>query len=221
MAEKSKLEKAKCDIIENLEILTGDKLDICYEIYKIITSIEGNEAKLLRFFYENSEMIEQSNKRKVTQIFFDDEHNELEACYGKMIDGILEAALQKRLPEEEFYQMLWDAISSNLMLEDDKAKVFAIYYLWIDVRIPYFGLETGLRMENEEFKMLTKKGLNDIKKSRFILTTPMEQRTERASLLLRVLDSIEDERERAVLMVHMMDMSGRVYCREDRDEEIE
>lgn len=219
MPEKSLFEKAKCDIIEKLKTLDGNQMDVCYQICEVITSVKGKEVELLRFFYENAEMIEKSGAIEVEKVFSEDDYEIYESRYGKMINGILEATLQKGLSEEEFYRTLWNEISESSVLEDKKAKVFAVFYIWIDVRIPYFKLESGIQMEDEEFFEITLKRLKDIKKIRFIMSTKMEQKTERASLLIKVLDSIENEREKSVLMAQIMAMSGKYYRWDDEDEE--
>lgn len=218
MSGKNVFEEAKREIIEKLKILDGEQINVCYQIYKTIISVQGREAELLRFLYENSEMIEATDNVSVEKIFSEDEERKLALHYEKLVKGILETMLQKKYAVDEFYQSLWNAIAENPMIEDEKAKVYAVYNIWTDPRIPYFELEQGIQMENEEFAEIIYERLEDIKKIRFIMTTPLEQRTERASLLLKVLDDIKDERERAVLMVQLMVMCGIQRCREREDE---
>lgn len=218
MAERKSCDKVKSAIEEALRVLEGEQIDICYHIYKLISSVEGKEPELLRFFYENSEMIESSDEERVEVMFSEGERRSLEECYGKMVNGLLEATLRKKLPVEEFYQALWKAIAENPVLEDEKEKVFAVYYIWIDVRIPYFELEQGIKMSNADFMEITKKRLEDIKRIRFIMTAPLEQKTERASLLLKMLEGVPDEKERTVLMAQIMAISGRHTCSGEEEE---
>ena len=145
---------------------------------------------------ENSELIEPSNEERVKAIFSKEESLELEEMYGQMINGMLAALLTKNLSVNEFYEELWGAIVDNPILKEEKVKVFALYYIWIDMRIPYFQLDKGIKMSNEEFADITRQRLDDIKKMRFIMTAPLEQKTERASLLLNMLDTVKEKKEK-------------------------
>ena len=103
----------------------------------------------------------------------------------------------------------WDFIENGTILSEKKEKAFALYYIWIDVRIPYFELPPGLKMENEVYQDMLDKLKPMIRKARFILFTPTDQKTERASRILKVLDELEDESEKAVLMAQVLGMIDR------------
>ena len=47
----------------------------------------------------------------------------------------------------------------------------------------------------------------EIKKARFILNFPSEQKTERASRIVKLLDNLQDDKEKAVLMAHILKLS--------------
>lgn len=219
MSEKGKLEDVEREIKVKIMTLIGERLDICYQIYQLITSVKGQESKLLRFFYENSEMIDSSDEVMAEVVFSDAERKTLEKSYGKMIDGVLEAILRKQYPIEQFYDELWKAIDENPLFKDEKTKVFAMYYIWIDSRVPYFQLDSGMKMGNMEFAEITRKKLEDIKKIRFILTAPMEQKTERASLLLKMLEECREEKEKTVLMVQILAINSLLNENDEEDSE--
>ena len=218
MCKKQSLDETKKQIMHDLKVYRGEQLDVCYQIYKVIVSTLGKEAEALRFFLENSELIEPSNEERVKAIFSKEESLELEEMYVQMINGMLAALLTKNLSVNEFYEELWGAIVDNPILKEEKVKVFALYYIWIDMRIPYFQLDKGIKMSNEEFADITRQRLDDIKKMRFIMTAPLEQKTERASLLLNMLDTVKEKKEKTVLMVHMLAMSSRNHSHNEADE---
>lgn len=64
-------------------------------------------------------------------------------------------------------------------------------------------------MSNEDYQAYNKDLKETIKKTRFILFTPTAQKTERASRLLDLLDEVDDKREKAVLMSHILRMNNR------------
>ena len=74
-----------------------------------------------------------------------------------------------------------------MFFPDHAAKTFAFYYILIDRRIPYFELTEGYLMENDAFKRLYHDYAEEVCKIRYILSTDMKQKTERASLVLKEL----------------------------------
>lgn len=209
MAERRTVEEVKSAIIDTLKTLEGERIDVCCRVYELITSIEGKEPELLRFFYENSEMLDSSEAVRAESVISDEERRTLEEHYGKLINSTLEAIIRKKLTADEFYRTLWKTIDDNPVFEDEKTKAFAVYFIWIDARVPYYQLEPGMKMSNDDFFEIIRKKLDDIKKIRFILTAPMEQRTERASILLELLNGCNDEKEKTVLMAQILAINSR------------
>lgn len=209
MAERRTVEEVKSAIIDTLKTLEGERIDVCYRVYELITSIEGKAPELLRFFYENSEMLDSSEAVRAESVISDEERRTLEEDYGKLINSTLEAIIRKKLTVDEFYRTLWKTIDENPIFEDEKTKAFAVYFIWIDARVPYYQLEPGMKMSNDDFFEIIRKKLDDIKKIRFILTAPMEQRTERASILLKLLNDCNDEKEKTVLMAQILAINSR------------
>ena len=124
---------------------------------------------------------------------------------AKIVDASFEQILLKNLVENEFYQKLWDFISTSTSLESDDARAFAIFHIWKDYRIPYFQLEDGMYMQNEEFKKCSEELYGKIQKARFILSTQLfKQRTSRASVLLDLINSLKTEKEKTVLLAHIL-----------------
>ena len=111
---------------------------------------------------------------------------------------IMENLIQQKMTEDEFYQNLWGKICDSTLLPNKKAQTAFLACLWLDFRIPYYQVGQGCRMESEEFVRLRDQILPAIKKANFILSIPMEQKTQRASLLMELADGIKDERERTV-----------------------
>lgn len=203
------LEETKDHILNILKEVSGSRADIAYEIYGMIARCSGHEAEALAFFYEYSEDIESSEEHRIEKVFSEEDKYQFTSQYGKMIDGFLEALLRENLPGNTFYAKLWEFINNDGLLVEKKQKAFALYYIWIDVRIPYYQLQEGIKMSNEDYQAYNKDLKETIKKARFILFTPTAQKTERASRLLDLLDEVDDKREKAVLMSHILRMNNR------------
>lgn len=206
----SALEKAEREISELLKTASGEKIDICYEIYNKIVSYPGNEPDLLRFFMEESEQIVSNENRPVEVIFLEEERTEYISNYGETIDEILENLIKEELEENIFYKELWNSIDTNIF-NSSKLRAFAVYFIWIDMRMPYFKLESGIQMSGEEYRKIRKSIIKEIQRARFIISAPMNQKTERASRLVNMLDSIKDDKTKSVLMTQILLLYGQAY----------
>ena len=187
----------------------SDKLNICAHVYEIIARDPASSVELLRFFYNNADRIQSSDQETADTIITEEMAKSLHECYSEVVDAMFEQLLEKNLPEEDFYTKLWEMINQSPTFEDENAKIFAFFYIWIDVRIPYYQLDNGLAMSNEEFRELSDSLITNIQKARFIMRTTMfKQRTSRASVLLDLLDSVSEEKERVVLMAHILSFTA-------------
>lgn len=203
------LSEIKENIAGILQKVSGDKADIAYLVYSRIIDAPGFEAEALQYFYEYAEDVRTAKKEPAEKVYSAADKYQLSSAYGKMIDGALEALLRRNLSCPEFYAELWDFIQNNTILSEKEQKAFILYYTWIDVRLPYFELPPGIKMDNDVYRDMLKNLKPMIRKARFILFTPMDQKTERASRIIQVLDEIEDENEKAVLMAQILGMIDR------------
>lgn len=185
-----------------------DRINVCLYLYELLIHNSDRAVELLSFFYEKANSIKSSHEKvakiEISEVLYDD----LIKQYGNVVDTLFEQILFKNLPKEQFYSQIWERIISSPVFEDKQGKAFALYYIWIDVRIPYFQLEDGLSMSNDEFRELTESLMTDIIEARFIMRTPFfSQRTARASVLLDLLNNISDRKKQAVLMSHILSFS--------------
>ncbi len=207
--KKRDVENVQQNIINILKSASGDKEDIAYRIYTEITCLEEEGSEALEFFLENSEQIESTEEKRVEKIFSEEEKYQYAKTYGKIIDGTLEILLKKGLNKKQFYVELWKFIYENPILEGDKLKAFALFYIWIDVRVPYYEMESGMKMGNDEYAEICKELFEKIRKARFILNIPTEQKTERASRLINLLNEVKSQREQVVLMTQILNLSDK------------
>lgn len=125
--------------------------------------------------------------------------------YGTLVDGFIDYLVTEYYPEDIFYQHLWDFIHNRTFFHNEQESMIAFILIFMNPLIPYFYLPIGIQMENEEFRECLKKLEHQQDKLLFILRRNYSQKTERASVLLSVLDELTDEKEKAVLLARLLD----------------
>lgn len=119
---------------------------------------------------------------------------------------IIKTLVSENNTEEAFYHTLWEKINDPYLFETSNEQTAFLCALWSDPRIPYFQLEEGSRMDNDEYQAISLKLKPLLKKANYILNTTIEQKTQRASLLMAIADSIDNEREKTVFWAKIITM---------------
>lgn len=184
-------------------MVSGEGPDITAMIYEQIIAEEDPSAAF-QYFLEHADDIISAKTVSVSPRYTASQIHELKHWCEDYVKGILSSALKRGGSAKEFYMLLWDTINENSMLPGPDEIIFAIYMIWMNDCIPYFELENGLRMTNEQFRDIAQKNRTQIKKVNYILAAPLKQRTETCSLLLRVLSECETEADRAVVMAQVV-----------------
>lgn len=186
-----------------LNLTKGTTINICYAIYKIIEkALPEDKPELLRYVAEIFGTTDSSDEIIIEDYISEYERNQLTERYGKLVDELLAILLKDNQKEEDFYISVMDMIHNPLFMTE-KAKSFVLYYVLIDKRIPYFRLEQGLKLSNEDFKTYNARLRMQRAKIRFILATDFHQKSEEADLLLKEIDKTQGT-ERILLMVHIL-----------------
>ena len=116
----------------------------------------------------------------------------------------MKKAYNMGMEQEEFYELLWGNVVKSDMFSKIEEKSFALYYIVIDRKIPYFLLEKGMRMDNDTFKKCREKNLEVIKKMRFILFNSFNQKTEEASIILDEIIGLESYEDQVVVLASIL-----------------
>lgn len=171
---------------------------------------EKDQEAAFCYFLEESDDIESSGKSEADRYFTATEIQKLERESGKLVEGILTNLLERKMTPENFYGELWKkAIAKNSILELEKERIYALYRIWIDGRIPYFQLENDLKMTNEKYREVIEKNRVQIREAIFIMNSQFTQKTERSSLIVKVLDSCSTEEDKAVVLAQILNISER------------
>lgn len=191
---------------KKFETYTGSRFEICYDIYTGLTCNNETDPVELFIYACNSFGIIPSDgsfspsNSGISQ----NEIDELKDTYGETVDALLDAFLQRaikaNMPANDFYTNVWNLIIQNPIFPTDKEKVFALYYVLIDSRIPYYPINPGLEMNNVEYRAIVEKCKDDLNKVRFVLAVDFSQKTMEASNLLDILLAQSDYKVQTVIM---------------------
>lgn len=214
-------DKYKEEIMRLLKTLKGEQFNICAQIYHCILEATDNQAELLQYFLEISEDIESEGQIEAEQVFTKGEFIDCKETYGKIVDGILEKTLSKRETPTQFYAELWNLINSEQVFETEQSRIFALYYVSIDARIPYYQLKEGLNIDQETYAAIVKKMSDKLKRARFILCCGLKSWTEVTSLLCEILDEAENDTEKAVLLAIILQLYNNIFVRVEMPENSE
>lgn len=206
MAQNSQIDKIKRYLSHVCVNSKLDRLNMTAWVYDMIVRSDAKE-ECFEFFLANADSIDSDDAEQVKKKFTQEDLDKLKDEYGTLADAIFEKLLKENLAENHFYSKLWNALTNNPMLDSNESIIFSIYYILIDARIPYYKLSDGVSMPNSRFATISNAIQPDINKARFIMrTNRFAQRTNRASVLLELLDS-KDGEERVVLMAHILTLS--------------
>lgn len=204
---------AKKEIINILQTLSGERFNICGEIYEILKEQENSQkGELLQFFLENSEGIKSSEEKEARHFLTEGKVTDYARSHGKIVDGILENLLVKKPCKEKFYEELWEKLTLDEVFENKEIQIFAIYYIWIDIRIPYFDLPETKKLEDEKYRNIIQKIRSKIQEARFILSADFDQWTQVSYHLLRLMDDMDYD-EKAVFLSCIIQMRDKMIMR--------
>ena len=210
------MEKGK--VLEMIEHYKGECYDLCYELL----SNYSEHEELFRYVCENYQGKPKNAYIEIKQYFSQAEVYYYKSIYGEVIDGIINCAIKECdfniVNMEKFYENVWNTYS--YFFHTIKEKAFAFYYTIIDVRIPYIYIGKPLSMETETYQKIIKNSQEYLKRIKYIFALRYSQKTERASLVLQLLESIESYETKVVILAKALD-----YCNEksalDRIEQFE
>lgn len=205
---------ARTRITNLLQTLSGEPFNISGEIYGILKEEDDSRGgELLQFFFESSEEIKSSEDKEARQFLTEGEVLDYTKSQGKIVDGILENLLAQRLCKEKFYEELWKKLTLDGLFENDQVRIFALYYIWIDIRIPYFELPETISFEEEKYLQIIEKLKSKIQEARFILYSDFEQWTQVSYLLLKLMNDMDSEEDKTVFFSCVMQMRDKMLLR--------
>jgi hypothetical protein len=215
MSEKS---ISKKQIQEFLSHVDGEEINQSYEVLNLIEESSTDGSKVLRTLFELSETVKSDKTNSVNTYIDKKDFDELMVKYAAYVYSFLKLLIELRLPTNSFYTKLWDFIDKDPLLQTKESRAFALSIIWNDVRLPYYEFEKYENMDQEEFINLRNEIALEISKARFALYLPCEQRTETAANLVKIIDGIEDEKKKQVLVAAILAYDEKRCGRADEEE---
>lgn len=203
MAEKTNREKLQF-------IVSHAKADanLCAVAYQIIRGSKTEDrASILEEFVTGFRATPTDGSMKLPTVITKMEERELMERYGSYVDQKIEELIEDNLEEHEFYDKLAEFIVSDDMLRDGAAGAIAIFDCVIDKRFPYHRVDVSkaLTMDQERYLEIIKIiGDNELDQIDSTLNYDFEQKTERASVVLSLIEARENYEERVVMMSRVL-----------------
>ena len=173
----------------------------CEAAWSLIREKSGQEQYLC-FFLRDIDCFDINIADESKMDFNDDDPN-----FSSVKDlerRIVHSLIGSNPSEEFFYHNICQKINDSLLFPDFSSQVSFLTCLWLDSRIPYFQLEEGCLMENEKYQAILEELSPLLKKANFILSTDLKQRTQRASLLMRIAEEINDKEKETVFWAYVL-----------------
>lgn len=121
-----------------------------------------------------------------------------------IVEKVIDNLIAENLTENDFYSKLAQFIKEETLLRLKIEKICALVCLMQSLKIPYYKIDNGLTMSNDEFVEISKKIFTQIRKSIFILAVGSTQKTEISSRLLHLLEEIHDHKEKVVFLANVI-----------------
>lgn len=116
----------------------------------------------------------------------------------RLVNNLISNQIEKRVTEETFYAELWKRLWDDIVLPTHGDRMIFFQILWLDTRIPYFQIDKGLILSEDDFQKVVERIRPALQKGEFILNANVKYKSQRGSLLLEVADSLNEDVERSV-----------------------
>lgn len=196
----------KLELKEYLSKCSGKVVNVFYEVYQIISSVEeSSQADAIMCLVGFLGNIDSDGSHKAKDYYTEAQLDRVNQKFSKkkLDEFIYEqatAASHAGIQPIDFYRNIWNDIK-NSFCRTEKECALALFKLMDNDLIPYRNVGVGISMSNTEYKAAAKKIRNTVfDDTKYILNLYYEQKTQRASLLVDKLLSLEDKQLQAVYM---------------------
>lgn len=180
---------------------TNDKSVHAEALLKVILEAANDErADLLAIVLVERDKVAKSPKTLPNKGLTDDRWDMLVRTHGDMIDGALKLAFFNSRTAKEFAVEILRLID---FFPDQDEKTFAMAKAMFSPYVPYHELPgTPVHMSNSEYRHKLESDEERVGLIDYIMGLPFDERTERASMLLQVIDDTQDRDLRVALLAH-------------------
>ena len=195
--------KVTKDIMDIIKTYAGEDIDLCFYILQVLKEKDNSAAGLMDFF-ENIGLQKSNSSFILPKVIGNEELAKMDSLYSKYINMFLKTLMEKAHLENwnktKFYEYLWNSLNTDLILEDDRVRSFAMLRYAQSDLMPYIEVGKPLSMNDEEFSKILTENRSVVNKIKHIVALNYSQKTEVASLILNEVMSVKTEKERAVIL---------------------
>lgn len=200
MADKTNREKLRI-IVSHAQT----DVNLCAVAYKMMKACDSEERpQVFEEFIKSVRRDESDGSMKLPVVITKREVANLMSRYGSYVDQKMVQFLKENMDESEFYVKMTDFIFNDEMLQDEKAGTIAIFDCVIDNRLPYHKLDTtcAITMNYNQYAELIKAvGDDALETIDSAMSHDFEQKTERAGVVLALIESRERREERVAMLI--------------------
>lgn len=198
------MSEKKTALMKCIKPHTDSAWNICAAVWEFILSQNEKEQRAYFSVFLSQIYIETLHIGDTNEFLSDDANEKITEDIYSLVNRVVANLVRQRLPEELFYENLWEKINDETLLPDRRAQISFLMRLWLDPRIPYYQVGEGCTMEDDEFACIRDAVWPVMKKAFFILAIPFSQKTQRMSLLMELADGLEDYKAKAVFWAGIM-----------------
>lgn len=169
---------------------------------------ECSEVTDLLRHLDSSMTMESSNESQM-ELISDQEIANFNIKYRALIESIINALTQEGLSVKTYYNRLFNALLKVCEGKKSIEKGICLYDVIWDKRCPYYEIEKGLILSEEDFRKTVNAVEPQLKKMTFILNLSYSQRTEEASRLLSVMNELDSTQAKSVFLAQLLNVSRK------------
>ena len=182
---------------------TGNIYDIYYALYMDFLSEDktNHPSSVLQKLLEEvsqHEFEDDNNSKYISE----EDIEENQHRYLELLSAYIHSIILDNLPESEFYSKIYNVIfQSDLFPQSKKSQAIMLYFLAERIPgIPYFQAVNLLKMPTDEYKAAIQRLNPQIRKIINIYNRRFSTRTEEASQIYEIMDSLENKNDKIVLL---------------------
>lgn len=199
------LDEVKAKIYGAFATVKRTDINFALEILELILAQDfKRQSSLFQYVCEIWGTIRSSEEIDVPERVSNVAYENLKDLHGDIINTALDSYTRKGLIKNwdrpTFYAKLWPFVINNPMWDSIEEKAFTLYRIAVDFRSPYYNVGVGLRMSNDDYSNIMVGITEEFQEFRFISALEFDQKTERASLIMNLLERLDSKEKKIVLM---------------------
>ena len=126
--------------------------------------------------------------------------------YRQLVEGVIDLYSNEGYSESDYYSHFWNMFNYVLNQLPVKEKGICFYFALCDNRTPYYQVSKGLIMSDEEYEKKIRENIIPVEKMWYVLNLKTRQKTEKASQLYAIIESLETKEQRIIFLTQLMDI---------------